>query len=55
MMHRNGDVTWWAWALMTFAMIAFWGLLAWVFVTRAARSTRTSTTADSPTYESTPR
>lgn len=33
MMDWNGDVAWWGWALMTFGMVAFWGLVAWVFVT----------------------
>jgi putative membrane protein len=32
-MYWHGDVSWWGWALMTFGMVAFWGLVAWLIVT----------------------
>ena len=36
----NDGWSWWAWALMTVAMVTFWGLIVW-WIVSLARSPRT--------------
>ncbi len=38
----NNDMSWWGWLLMSFGMVVFWGLVAWVVV-RLVRNTRPPT------------
>ena len=29
----NNGWSWWYWVVMTFGMVAFWGLVVWAFIT----------------------
>ncbi len=32
MMYWDGSWSWWAWLVMSFSMVAFWGLVIWAVV-----------------------
>ncbi len=40
MMYWGSSWSWWGWLLMTFSMIAFWGLVIWAVVALFRRSDR---------------
>ena len=40
MMYWDGSWSWWAWLVMSFTMVAFWGLVIWAVVALFRRSDR---------------
>jgi putative membrane protein len=46
MMWWWNDGGWWAWAVMTLGMVAFWGGLIWILLTLVSRSNRPAAAVD---------
>jgi len=48
MMYWDGSWSWWAWLLMSFSMVAFWGLVIWAVVALFRRFDRDRPQASDP-------
>jgi putative membrane protein len=48
MMYWDGSWSWWAWLVMSFSMVAFWGLVIWAVVALFRRFDRDRPQASDP-------